>query len=394
MSDKNRDDRDQTRAFQQLSEGSEIGQYVLKRVIASGGMGTVYEAMQRNPRRTVAIKVIKGTLATPNIIRRLEYEAQVLARLRHPGIAQIYEAGSYDVGGSPVPFFAMEYIPNARNLIEYAIEKSLDTHERLKLFLQVCDAVHHGHQRGIVHRDLKPSNILVDSNGRIRVIDFGVAKATDVDMRQAAVQTEFGQIIGSVQYMSPEQFDADPHDIDTRSDVYALGLVLYELLSGTLPYTTDSGKIFDFASEVRQGKLTPLGSRQKSLRGDIDAIVNKALQKDREQRYQSAYGLAQDIRRFLSGEAVIARRPGFSYQFRVFARRNKSLIGLVAGAFVLLLAGIIATTSLLIEVNRERQKAEIASQKAAAGQEFLSRILTSAFPPGWGDKTTVLGVSR
>ncbi len=388
----NSGDRDQTQSFQPLSEGTEVGQYILKRVIDSGGMGTVFEALQKNPRRTVAVKVIKGALATENIVRRLEYEAQVLARLRHPGIAQIYEAGSYDVNGRPIPFFAMEYIPNAKNLIEYAHDKNLATRGRLELFLQVCDAVHHGHQRGIVHRDLKPSNILVDSNGRTRVIDFGVAKATDADMKQAAVQTEVGQIIGSVQYMSPEQFDADPHDIDTRSDVYALGLILYELLSGTLPYTTDSGKIFDFASEVRQGRLIPLGSKNRSLRGDIEAIVNKALQKDREQRYQSAYGLAQDIRRFLSGEAVIARRSGFAYQFRVFARRNKSVIGLVAGVFVLLLAGVIITTSSLIEVDRERHKAEAASQKAAAGQEFLSRILTSAFPPGWGDKKTVLDV--
>lgn len=387
------EDPEQTRApHQSLAEGAEIGQYVIKRTIASGGMGTVYEALQKNPRRPVAVKVIKAALANPSMIRRLEYEAQVLARLSHPGIARIYEAGTYDVDGRPVPFFAMEYIANAKNILEYAAEKNLSIRDRLELFLQVCDAVHHGHQRGIVHRDLKPSNILVDSNGRTRVIDFGVAKATDTDMRQAAVQTEYGQIIGSVQYMSPEQFDADPHDIDTRSDVYALGLILYELLSGTLPYATDSGKIFDFATEVRQGKLAPIGSKNRSLRGDIEAIVCKALQKDRENRYQSAFGLAQDIRRFLSGEAVIARRSGFLYQFRVIARRNKTVTGLVAGVFVLLLVGIITTTSLLVEVNQERQKAEIATEKATAGQEFLSRILTSAFPPGWGDKITVLGV--
>ncbi len=386
------DDPEQTRAVPSLVEGTEIGQYVIKRTIASGGMGTVYEALQKNPRRPVAIKVIKAALANPHMIRRLEYEAQVLARLSHPGIARIYEAGTYDVGGQSIPFFAMEYIPNAKSIREYAADKKLSIRDRLALFLQVCDAVHHGHQRGIVHRDLKPSNILVDSNGRTRVIDFGVAKATDTDMKQAAVQTGYGQIVGSVQYMSPEQFDADPHDIDTRSDVYALGLILYELLSGTLPYATDSGKIFDFASEVRQGNMAPIGSKDKSLRGDIEAIVCKALQKDRENRYQSAFGLAQDIRRYLSGEAVIARRSGFFYQFRVMARRNKTVTGLVAGVFVLLIAGIIATTSLLIEVNQERQKAEIATEKATAGEEFLSRILTSAFPPGWGDQITVLGV--
>jgi non-specific serine/threonine protein kinase/serine/threonine-protein kinase len=370
----------------------QIGQYVIKRVIASGGMGTVFEAVQENPRRPVAVKVVKGSLATEEAVRRFEYEAQTLARLRHPGIAQVYEAGSYDEGGSPTPFFAMEYIPNAKAVTEYAADKRLSTRDRLELFLQVCDAVHHGHQRGIVHRDLKPSNILVDSNGRVRVIDFGVARATDADMKQAAVQTEVGQFVGSVQYMSPEQFDADPHDIDTRSDVYALGLILYELLSGTLPYATDSDKIFDFASEVREGKTTPLGLQDRSLRGELEAVVHKAMQRDRERRYQSAYGLDQDIRRYLTGEAVVARHPGLSYQLRVFARTHKAIIGLVSGAFALLLAGVIITTSLLLKVDQERQKAEIASQRASAGQEFLSRVLTSAFPPGWGDKTTVLGV--
>jgi tRNA A-37 threonylcarbamoyl transferase component Bud32/tetratricopeptide (TPR) repeat protein len=392
MHEPNSNDNDLTQSFTPISNGTEIGQYVVKRVIASGGMGTVFEALQKNPRRTVAVKVIKGALADENLVRRLEYEAQLLARLRHPGIAQIYEAGSYDAGGSPIPFFAMEYIPNAKGITEYAADKRMNTRERLELFLQVCDAVHHGHQRGIVHRDLKPSNILVDSNGRVRVIDFGVARATDADMKQAAAQTDVGQFVGSVQYMSPEQFDADPHDIDTRSDVYTLGLILYELLSETMPYCTDSNNIFDFATEVREGKTIPLGSRDRSLRGELEAVVHKAMQRDRERRYQSAYGLAQDIRRYLAGDAIVARRPGLSYQFRVFARKNKAIIGLVGGAFVLLLVGVIMTTSLLVKVDQERQKAEIASQKAYAGQEFLSKVLTSAFPPGFGDKTTVADV--
>ncbi|MDH3889506.1 MAG: protein kinase [candidate division Zixibacteria bacterium] len=370
----------------------QIGQYVIKRVIASGGMGTVFEALQENPRRPVAVKIVKGSLGDESAVARLEYEAQVLARLRHPGIAQIYEAGSFDDKGTQTPFFAMEYIPNAKGITDFARDSQLNARERLHLFLQVCDAVHHGHQRGVVHRDLKPSNILVDSSGQARVIDFGVARATDADMRQAAAQTQVGQVLGTVQYMSPEQFDADPHDIDTRSDVYTLGLILYELLTGKLPYTTSSDRLFDFASEVRSGSFSRLGLHDKAMDGELEAIVHKAMSRQREERYQSTFGLAQDIRRYLSGDAIVARRTGWSYQARVFARRNKVVMGLLGTAFVILLAGVITTTSLLVQVDEERQKAELASQKAAKGQQFLSDVLTSAFPPGFGDQTTVLDV--
>jgi len=369
-----------------------IGSYVIKRVIASGGMGTVFEAQQENPRRPVAVKVIKEPLASQGAIGRLEYEAQILARLRHPGIAQIYEAGSFEDHGSVVPFFAMEYIPNARNITAYARDKQLDHRQRLELFLQVCDAVHHGHQRGIVHRDLKPSNILVDSSGRVRIIDFGVARATDSDTKRAGANTEYGSLVGSVLYMSPEQFDADPHDIDTRSDIYALGVVLYELLAGSLPYQTDSKSVFDIANEVRHGERTPLGSRVPELRGDAEAIVHKALEKERQHRYQSAHGLALDIQRHLAGDAVTAQPPGFSYQLRVFARRNRALIGGIAAVFVLLIAATVVTASLLVQVDAERERAEIQSRKANAGREFLTDVLASAVPPGYGDTTTVMDV--
>jgi serine/threonine protein kinase len=301
--------------------------------------------------------VVKSSLESLEAVQRLEYEAQVLARLRHPGIAQIFDAGSYDDRETPVPYFVMEYIPNAQPITDYASDKKLDHRQRLELFLQLCDAVHHGHQRGIVHRDLKPSNILVDSTGRVRVIDFGVARATGADMAQAKAQTRVGQLIGSVHYMSPEQFEADPHDIDTRSDVYALGVVLYELLAGALPYDVSTSSIFDIAREVREGRLQQLSVHDKSLGGELEAIVHKALKKNRESRYQSAFGLAQDIRRYLAGEAVTARPSGFSYQIQVFARRNKALIGMVSAAFVLLVTGIIITSFLLVRVDAERRRA-------------------------------------
>lgn len=369
-----------------------IGRYEIRRVIASGGMGTVFEALQDNPRRPVAVKVVKGSFESEETVQRLEYEARILARLRHPGIAQIYDAGSYDDGGSSVPFFAMEYIPNARPITEYARSKGLDHRQRLELYLQVCDAVHHGHQRGIVHRDLKPSNILVDSTGHVKVIDFGVARATGADMQQARVETRVGQLIGSVQYMSPEQFDADPNDIDTRSDVYALGVVLYELLAGELPFDTGAGSIFDIATEVREGRLRQLSTHGREFDGELDAIVHKAMKKDRESRYQSAFGLAQDLRRYLVGEAVTARPAGYFYQFQVFARRNKALIGIVSAAFVLLVAGIAITTTLLVKVDAERRRAESESQKATAGREFLTAVLAEAVPHGYGDTTTVADV--
>ncbi len=212
-----------------------IGQYRIKRAIASGGMGTVYEAVQEKPRRTVAVKVMRAGIASRSALRRFEYESQLLARLRHPGIAQVYDAGTHKDGEVTVPYFAMEYIVGAKPVTDYVKDKKLGTRERLKLFAEVCEAVHHGHQKGIIHRDLKPSNILVDGSGQVKIIDFGVARCTDSDMAVTTLQTDVGQLIGTLQYMSPEQCAADPHDIDTRSDVYALGVVFYEMLCDRNP---------------------------------------------------------------------------------------------------------------------------------------------------------------
>lgn len=369
-----------------------IGQYQIKRLIASGGMGSVYEAMQANPRRTVAIKVVRAGVTSPELIGRFRYETQLLARLKHPGIAQIYEAGTYDDAGREVPFFAMEYIPNAKSITEYAAEKHLDTQARLELFTQVCDAVHHGHQRGIVHRDLKPQNILVDSHGRVRIIDFGVARATDADLRQTNVRTSVGELIGSIHYMSPEQFEADPNDIDTRSDVYALGAVLYVLLTGRMPYDLVGKNIYEVAHAVREEHPPPLMTHDKSLSGEIDTVVRMALRKDREQRYQSAHGLAQDVRRFLSGEAVAARPPSMAYQVRVFARRNRAVVVSMAVAVAALVAGIVVTISLLLSVDAERERAEIASRRAVTAQQFLTDVISPVALLGYGDETTVASI--
>lgn len=359
-----------------------IGQYVIRRVIASGGMGTVYEAIQENPRRPVAIKVVKGSDVSESAVSRLKYEAQMLARLHHPGIAEIYEAGTYEDRGEFFPYFAMEYIPNAKNLSEYAKSRQLSIEERIKLFIQVCDAVNYGHQKGIVHRDLKPDNILVDSHNRVKVIDFGLAHATDSDLRHTKAQTEVGQIVGSLQYMSPEQFEGDSRDLDTRSDVYSLGVVLFELLSGFLPYDLNAKKVYEVASIIREKQPDTLRKSGIKIAAEVDIILQKCLRKEREMRYQTAFGLQQDLGRFLSGDAITARAPSLAYQIRIFTRKNKLLVGSFATAFALLIVGVIVSTSLLVRVSEE-------SEKANKANRFLASIFETAVPIGFGNPVPI-----
>ena len=341
-----------------------IGQYHIKSVIASGGMGTVYEAVQEKPRRTVALKLMKHGVASHSALRRFEYESQILARLRHPGIAQVYEAGTHRDDSGTVPFFAMEYIVGAKPITEYVAEKKLGLRQKLELFGQVCDAIHHGHQKGIIHRDLKPSNILVDTQEQVKIIDFGVARSTDSDMAVTTQQTALGELVGTLKYMSPEQCEADPHNIDTRSDVYALGVVLYELLSGRLPYDLAATPVFDVPRVIREVAAIHLGALDKTLRGDVQTIVEKALEKDRERRYRSALALADDVERHLRHEPILARPPSVTYRFGRFVRRRRAPL-VVASALVLALAVAVLSTIEAQRLKIEAQRLKIEAQQTA-----------------------------
>ncbi len=316
-----------------------IGKYHVKRIIASGGMGTIYEATQEQPRRTVAVKVMKHGITSRSALRRFEHESQVLARLKHIGIAQIYEAGTHVDSHGTMPYFAMEYIPNAKPITKYVKDNNLGTRERMMLFTQVCEAVQHGHNKGIIHRDLKPSNILVDSSRQIKIIDFGIARSTDSDMAITTLQTDVGQLIGTLQYMSPEQCEADPHDIDTRSDVYALGVVYYEIMTDQLPYDLSRKAIHEATRVIREDPPTPISSINRTLRGDVETIALKALTKDRMHRYQSASDFGEDILCYLDHRPIKARPLNPMYQLGKFVRRRRvpvtlSLIILLALSFV------------------------------------------------------------
>jgi serine/threonine protein kinase/tetratricopeptide (TPR) repeat protein len=319
-----------------------IGRYRILRLIGEGGMGAVYEAEQDKPRRIVALKVIKSTWASPSLLRRFEQEAQALGRLQHPGIAQIYEAGAAEGASGLQPYFAMEYITNGRPLTQYAEVSRLTTRQRMEMMAEVCDAVHHAHQRGIIHRDLKPGNILVDEHGHPKILDFGVALVTDSDA-QATRQTDVGQLVGTLAYMSPEQAVADLLELDTRSDVYALGVIFYELLAGRLPYNISSAKLHDALQTIRNSEPAPLSSIQRNFRGDIETIAAKALEKDKDRRYPSAADLAEDIRRHLTNQPIMARPPSASYQLQKFYRRHKAGVIGTAAALVLAASSTVVT---------------------------------------------------
>lgn len=354
-----------------------IGRYEIVGVLGEGGMGIVYEAKQEHPARSVALKVLRPGIVSSTAQRRLQQEAEILGQLQHPGIASIYEAGMAEgvrQGGRsiPQPFFAMELI-RGRPLDVFVAENKLPYREKLRVFAQICDAVQHAHNNGIIHRDLKPGNILVDESGAPKILDFGIARVTDADIRMTTLQTGVGQLIGTIAYMSPEQVGGNPRELDTRSDVYALGVIGYELLAGSPPQDLGHVPIPEAVRLIRDGDPTPLSSINKVFRGDLDIIFAKALDKDRKRRYQTAAALAEDIRRHLRDEPIAARRPSTIYHFRKFARRHKAFTTSVTLLFL-----VIASSGVwmgLLYRHADRQ-----ARRARQTQQFLEKMLASIDP--------------
>jgi len=385
----------------------QIGPFRLLEHLGEGGMGEVYLAEQKTPiRRQVALKVIKAGMDTKEVIARFESERQALAMMDHPRIAKVFDAGATPEGR---PYFAMELVKGVP-ITEHCDTHRLDTAERLKLFIQVCEGVQHAHQKAIIHRDLKPSNILVsiqDGKAVPKIIDFGVAKATAQRLTEKTMFTELGQMLGTPEYMSPEQAEMTGQDVDTRTDIYSLGAILYELLVGARPFDTKELRqagLDEIRRKIREdepprpstrlstlGTAATLSARNRrtdpaklasQLRGDLDWITMKALDKDRNRRYETANALAMDIQRYLNDELVLASPPGTAYRLRKHIRRNKGLFitaGLVTSALVLGLA--VATYGFLWAL-RERDRANEQWHRAnreAETAEQVSEFLVGLF---------------
>jgi serine/threonine protein kinase len=370
---------------------SRVGAYQILRHLGAGGMGDVYEAEQDRPRRRVALKLLRSARLTPAAMRRFEYEAEWLGRLDHEGIARIYEAGTAQTHAGLQPFFALELIDGQRlDAWLRSAKPSLDA--RLRLLIELCDAVHHAHQRGIIHRDLKPANILVTASSHPKILDFGVARALGDEKLAAGdamtLATSDGSLVGTLQYMSPEQVAGRVRDIDTRCDVYALGVIAYELLSnGKRPYELSDKPIDQCLRIVQQQDPPPLGSIDRQLRGDLEQIVAKALSKEKERRYASAAELADDLRRYLEHKPVVARPPTLAYQTVKFARRNRTLVATSLLLLVVLLVGLVGTSIGFVHAVRARRAEADASRQAIASakvteqvNQFLKDLLLSVDP--------------
>ena len=366
------------------------GRYMLVEVIGEGGMGSVYLAEQTEPvKRQVALKLIKTGMDSRGVLARFDAERQALALMDHPNIARIYDGGLTPAGQ---PFFVMELVKGVP-LTQYCDQQLLTVQARLELFVAVCQAVQHAHQKGIIHRDLKPGNVLVtevDGRPTPKVIDFGVAKATEQKLTDMSF-SDTGAIVGTPTYMSPEQADPSSMDIDTRTDVYALGVMLYELLTGSPPLDAKqfkrgaSSKCSGWcARSIRRGPSTKLSTAEalpniasnrrieparlaKLLQGELDWVVMKALEKDRTRRYETANGFARDIQRYLADEVVEARPPSRGYRLKKFVKRNKGQVIAASLVFVTLVGGIVGT-SLGMASARRAQKAE-AEQRAKADDQ-------------------------
>jgi len=349
-----------------------VGAFRILRRLGSGGMGSVYLAEQDEPQRHVALKVMRSDSVSPEAQQRFELEAQLLARLRHPFIAQIYAAGRFNSPLGQLPYLAMEFV-DGRPLMEHA--RSLDLRERLELLTSICEAVQHAHRNRIIHRDLKPGNILVGEDGSPKVLDFGVSRVYGDDELNAPTVT--GQVLGTLDYLSPEQASGQ-RDIDTRADVYSLGVVGFELVCGRLPRELSELPLPEALRIVREEPAPALESVDRRLRGDLAVIFAKALQIEPDRRYASAAALAEDVRRYLDDRAILARPTTLTYQLVRFVRRNRALVALSALAVLCLAGGLVVS---LIARSSEAEQRVLAEQESERAKRaaYAARIQAASF---------------
>ena len=359
------------RALQSMAPPPErIGPYRILRVVGEGGMGIVYEAEQDSPRRRVALKVAQPSVLSDERRRRLAREAEILGRLQHPGIAQVYEAGSFESERGSQPYFAMEFVEGV-DLLQHARENGLETSGRLELLIQVCHALEHAHQRGVVHRDLKPDNVLVDREGRPKLLDFGIARAREGTTQLSTLVTQEGQLLGTLAYMAPEQLLGRVDQTSPRTDVYALGVMIYQLLANELPIP-----IGDLATPLASRALVEREPRSlahvsEEFRGDLATIVGCALAKEPERRYASAAALAADLRAWLDRRPVRARPASLSYRARKFVARNPT--GVTAALLIVL--GGLTTWLFARQAGQEEERADSATLRLSGLEQTLEQRL-------------------
>ncbi len=354
-----------------------VGDFRILGLLGRGGMGIVLRAKQSHPQREVALKLMRPGLATADSVRRLRLEAELLGRLQHPGIAQVFAAGTWTGSFGEQPYLALELV-RGQPITDHADGRGLGARERLELFAAVCDAVQHAHQKGVIHRDLKPANVLVDGEGQPKILDFGVARLTEPAEAGETFMTQ-NSVLGTLSYMSPEQ--AGGQALDTRSDIYSLGCLAYRLLSGRVPVQAESSSsLIEGLRAVQEVEPPLLGELDVRLRGDVETIVAKALEKDPERRYASASDLSADVRRFLEHRPIAARPPTARYLLVKFARRNRALVAGAAAVFVALLLGLVGTGLGLAKARAKEREALSEADEKRAVNDFLLGLFAAPDP--------------